>query len=81
MSTHVKTNPLRQGVLNLSQLALRLGVGRQRLTEWVQLGLLPTPLTLGQRRNGRPTSYVFLEADLPRLADLVKRLKKRGVRR
>lgn len=66
-------------VVSLSQVAIRLGVKRSQLTEWVRLGLVPTPFSLGRRRNGRTVAYVFPEADLPALARLVDTLKK-GVR-
>ncbi len=67
-------------VISLSQLAIRLGVKRHQLTEWVRLGLVPTPFSLGRRRNGRTVAYAFPEADLPQLARLVDTLKK-GVAR
>lgn len=66
-------------VVSLSQMAIRLGVKRHQLTEWVRLGLVPAPFSLGRRRNGRTVAYVFPEADLPQLARLVDTLKK-GVR-
>jgi len=63
-------------VLSLSQVADRLGVGRHLLGEWVRLGLVPMPYTLGQRRNGRTVAYAFLQTDLPELTRLVEQLKK-----
>lgn len=63
-------------VLSLSQVAARLGVGRHQLAEWVRLGLVPMPFTLGQRRNGRTVAYAFLQTDLPELTRLVGQLKK-----
>lgn len=63
-------------VLSLSHVAATLGVGRHLLAEWVRLGLVPMPYTLGRRRNGRTVAYAFLERDLPELACVVEQLKK-----
>lgn len=63
-------------VLSLSQVAATLGVGRHVLAEWVRLGLVPTPYTMGRRRNGRITAYAFLQTDLPALTRLAEQLKK-----
>jgi len=63
-------------VISLSQMAIRLGVKRYQLAEWVRLGLVPAPFSLGRRRNGRMVAYAFPEADLPTLARLVDTLKK-----
>lgn len=53
-----------------------LGVGRHLLAEWVRLGLVPTPFTMGRRRNGRTVAYAFLQTALPELARLAEQLKK-----
>jgi len=70
-----------ESLLSLAQAAARCGVRRQELGEWVRLGLVPMPLRLGERRNGRVVAYGFREADLPGLCDLVAHLKKGVVRR
>ena len=63
-------------ILSLSVAAAKLGVKRHQLSEWIRLGLVPPPQTLGRRSNGRTVAYAFFQADLPELARLVKQLKK-----
>lgn len=53
-----------------------LGVQRHQLAKWVRLGLMPAPVSLGRKRNGRTVAYAFFEADLPEVRRLVERLKK-----
>jgi hypothetical protein len=59
----------------------RLGPSRQRLSEWAHLGLLPGVVSLGERKNSRSVGYGFREADLPKLASIVRKLKKGVVQR
>jgi DNA-binding transcriptional MerR regulator len=63
-------------VFSLRRVAAILGVHRHQLAEWVRLGLLPAPASLGRRRNGRTVAYAFSEADLVELRRLVEPLKK-----
>lgn len=40
-------------LFSVRRVAAMLGVQRYQLAEWIRLGLLPAPVSLGRRRNGR----------------------------
>lgn len=63
-------------LFSLRRVAAMLGVQRHQFAEWVRLGLLPAPVSLGRRRNGRTVAYAFFKADLPEVRRPVERLKK-----
>ncbi len=69
-----------QNTLSLAELAEELGVVRYQLSEWVRLGLLPAPIVLRVRKNGRATAYGFPVASLPEIRKRVALLKKGGLR-
>ncbi len=71
--------PSGQNTLSLTELAKELDVAHYRLSEWVRLGLLPTPIVLRVRKNGRATAYGFPVASLPEIRKRVALLKKGGL--
>ncbi len=66
--------------MSMTDLAKELDVAPYRLSEWVRLGLLPAPIVLRMRKNGRPTAYGFPIANLPEIRKRVALLKKGAVR-
>ncbi len=71
-----KDAPGVQNTLSLTELAKELDVAHYRLSEWVRLGLLPAPIVLRVRKNGRATAYGFPVASLPEIRKRVALLKK-----
>ncbi len=65
--------------VDLAELAKELGVARYQLSEWVRLGLLPAPIVLRVRKNGRATAYGFPVASLPEIRERVALLRKGGL--